>query len=46
LLDAADRDRVRQVLGIPFDEVLDHWASVIRDDVLLHDRTQLSAAWR
>lgn len=46
LLDEADRDRVLGVLGIPFDQVLDHWASVIRDDVLLHDRTQLATAWK
>jgi hypothetical protein len=33
LLDPALRDDVAQVLGMPFDEVVEHWAALMRDTV-------------
>ena len=38
LLDPSLHAHVAEVLGMPFDAVLDHWAAVIRNDVQLHAR--------
>jgi hypothetical protein len=40
LLDASLHDHVAEVLSMPFDAVLDHWAGVIRADTQLYARAR------